>query len=131
MAELTQHEWRLLDEAQASRTQQLRESLEKLGVQFRIAHFTGDSSYPTEYTLTYGPVQAVGPTFDLAVAEFIEKLLKHVPVEQHALELEAEPPSHDDIHTVEAYRREFEAKQAQQEYEDTQHYIEHHYLGGE
>jgi hypothetical protein len=89
MAELTQHEWRLLDEAQASRTQQLRESLEKIGVQFRIAHFTGDSSYPTEYTLTYGPVQAVGPTFDLTVAEFIEKLLKHVPVEQQALELES------------------------------------------
>ena len=28
-------------------------------------------------------------------------------------EIEAEPPSHDDIHTVEAYRREYEAKQAE------------------
>lgn len=62
--------------------QSLREHLERLGVQFRIAHFTGDSSYPTEYTLRYSFVSAVGPTFNLALVEFIEKLLKHVPVEK-------------------------------------------------
>ncbi len=62
---------------------------------------------------------------------------------------QAEPPSHDDIHTVEAYRREAEARiadaiarnqamelapneiEAEQEDEDTRKYMEHHYLGGE
>jgi hypothetical protein len=46
-----------------------------MGITTSVAHYTGDSSYPTEYTLSYGKVNAVGPTFDLAVAEFIEKLL--------------------------------------------------------
>lgn len=61
--------------------QGIQANLERLGVQFRVAHFTGDSSYPTEYTLRYSVVSAAGPTFDLALAEFIEQLLKHVPVE--------------------------------------------------
>jgi len=56
--------------------------LERIGVQASIATYTDDSSFPVEYTLRYGPVQAVGPTMDLALAEFVDKLLKHVPVEQ-------------------------------------------------
>ncbi len=89
--------------------QALQQRLEALGVQFRIAHFTGDSSYPTEYSLRYSFVQAVGPTFDLALTEFIEKLLKHVPVE-NALE---------------------QVAREEQEYEDTRKYIEHYYEGGD
>ncbi len=83
MAELTRHDMQLLEEHDRYRDDLMKEQLERLGVQLRIAHFTGDSSYPTEYNLTYGPVQAVGPTFDLALSEFIEKLLKHVPVERY------------------------------------------------
>ncbi len=53
----------------------------------RIAHFTGDSSYPTEYTLSKGLVQAVGPTLDLAMVDFIEKLLQSdTAVAYHAME---------------------------------------------
>jgi hypothetical protein len=59
----------------------LKEKLEALGVQVRIAHFTGDSSYPTEYTLIAGDVQAGGePTLDLAMVAFIKELLPHEPV---------------------------------------------------
>lgn len=54
--------------------------LERIGVQVSIATYTDDSSFPVEYTLRYGPVQAVGPTMGLA--EFVEKLLKHLPVER-------------------------------------------------
>jgi hypothetical protein len=62
-------------------TNMQRDRLERMGVQVKIAHYSGDSSFPIEYTLRYSFVQARGPTMDMAVAEFIEKLLKHVPAE--------------------------------------------------
>jgi hypothetical protein len=60
----------------------LKEKLESLGVQVSIQHFEGDNSFPIEYTLRYSFVRGVGPTLDMAVAEFVEKLLKCVPVEK-------------------------------------------------
>jgi hypothetical protein len=58
-------------------TNVLRKHLDEIGVQVRVAHFTGDSSYPTEYTLSHGDVQTGGePTLDLAMVAFIEKLLQ-------------------------------------------------------
>lgn len=69
----------------------LVERLREIGVQIKEQHFTGDSSYPTEYTLRYSFVSAVGPTFGLALVEFIEKLIAQVPVEK-ALE-QAKPPT--------------------------------------
>ena len=77
--------WKDIEAREAVRKeyeQGLREKLEGLGVQFRIAHFTGDSSYPTEYTLSIGDISAVGPTFDLALVEFIERLLKQLQLAQ-------------------------------------------------
>ncbi len=53
----------------------LREKLEKLGISITIAHYTGDSSYPTEYTLRHGEIQARGSTLDLALVAFLERLL--------------------------------------------------------
>ena len=50
--------------------------LEAIGVSVRVAHYDGDSSSPTEYTLTHGNVTAVGPTLNLALLEFVERLLK-------------------------------------------------------
>jgi hypothetical protein len=50
--------------------------LEKRGVMLDIAHYTGDSSYPTEYTITYGTIRASGPTYDLALTDFIGHLLE-------------------------------------------------------
>lgn len=82
MADLSRHDMQIIDEHDQHRDTLMREHLERIGVQFRVAHFTGDSSYPTEYTLRYSFVSAVGPTFDLAVSAFIEKLLMHVPVEK-------------------------------------------------
>lgn len=71
----TPQEADLINEDRRKQADMMRERLERMGVTCRVAHFTGDSSYPTEYTLTYGKLNAVGPTFDMAVAEFIEKLL--------------------------------------------------------
>ncbi len=53
----------------------MRERLETLGITVKIAQYTGDSSYPTEYALTYGDVSAVGPTLDFALVDFVELLL--------------------------------------------------------
>lgn len=62
-------------------TSALKEKLEALGVTVRVATFTGDSSYPVEYTLIAGDVQVGGePTLDLAMVAFIEKLLPCEPV---------------------------------------------------
>ena len=83
MADLTRHDMLLVDEHDQHRDTLMKEQLERLGIQLRIAGpFEGDSSYPMEYRLRYSFVSAVGPTFDLAVAAFIEALLKHVPVEK-------------------------------------------------
>lgn len=73
--EHTQHEANLINEDRRKQTDAMKERLERLGIAWEVAHFTGDSSHPTEYRLSYGKVSAVGPTFDLAVTEFIEQLL--------------------------------------------------------
>jgi hypothetical protein len=49
--------------------------LKRVGIEVSVAHYTGDSSYPTEYTLTYGDVRGVDPTLDLALIKFVESLL--------------------------------------------------------
>jgi len=36
--------------------QDLRERLENSGIKVTINHYTGDNSYPTEYTIKYGDV---------------------------------------------------------------------------
>jgi hypothetical protein len=46
-----------------------------MGIKVRIIHYPGDSSLPTEYTLTHGGMYGVGPTMDLAAAGFIKSLL--------------------------------------------------------
>jgi hypothetical protein len=54
----------------------LREKLEALGITIRVAHFSGDSSYPVEYTLSVGAVSAGGePTLDLAMVALLGELL--------------------------------------------------------
>jgi ribosomal protein S14 len=83
MANLTREQMKLLDEHARAQQEMMREQLERIGVQFRIAGpFEGDSSYPMEYHLRYSFVSVVAPTFDLAISAFIEALLKHVPVEK-------------------------------------------------
>jgi hypothetical protein len=55
----------------------LKEKLEALGITVRVATFTGDSSYPVEYSLTIGNVRTGGePTLDLAMVALIGKLLE-------------------------------------------------------
>ena len=53
----------------------LREKLARRGVEVTTQPFNGDSAFPTEYTVKYGEVQALGPTLDLALAEFLGRLL--------------------------------------------------------
>src|SRR5258708_4312499 len=73
---VTHHDFDTRQAVQSEQEQDLRAKLGDLGVAIKIAHFTGDSSYPTEYTLIYGTLRSVGPTLDLAVMEFIADLLQ-------------------------------------------------------
>jgi hypothetical protein len=61
------------------REQDLRKRLENSGIEITINYYTGDDSYPTEYTIKYGDVQAMGPTFDLALIAFLERFLSVFP----------------------------------------------------
>ena len=67
----TPHKADLINADRRAQADMMRERLERVGVSCTVAHFTG----PTEYTVAYGNIQAVGPTFDLALFEFVEKLL--------------------------------------------------------
>ena len=59
----------------------LQEKLEALGVAVRVQTFSGDSSYPVEYTLIAGDVRTGGePTLDLAMMDLIGRLLPQEPV---------------------------------------------------
>jgi len=53
----------------------IQEKLEKLGATLTKMHFTGDSSYPTEYTIRYKNMTVVQPTLDLALVALIEHLI--------------------------------------------------------
>ena len=66
------YEYRQRQEASA------KEKLEKMGVEIHIAHYTGDSSFPTEYTFSYGKIYAMGPTFDLTLLDLVARLLKKI-----------------------------------------------------
>ncbi len=65
----------MINQDRQERAQMMQARLERLGVQVRIEHYTDDSAFPEEYTLTYGDVRGVGPTMDLAVSDFVEALL--------------------------------------------------------
>jgi hypothetical protein len=82
MAELTPHEIDVVNEFQADLDSLMQDRLEHIGVQVSKQHFTGDNSFPTEYVVRYSFVRGMGPTLDMAIADFVEKLLKHVPVEK-------------------------------------------------
>ncbi len=56
--------------------------LNRMGVAVNVANFTADSAWPTEYELIYGTIRAGGPTMDMAVADFIEHLLKALELAQ-------------------------------------------------
>jgi len=71
----TQHDADIINADRRAMAELMHGRLAKMGVQVSTATFTGDSSYPTEYTLSYGLIRAIGPTMDLAVTEFVEKLL--------------------------------------------------------
>ncbi|SRR6266496_4596372 len=71
----TQHEADIINADRRAQADMMRDRLERMGVIVTSAHYTGDSSYPTEYTLTHGNIIATGPAFDLALLEFVEKLL--------------------------------------------------------
>ncbi len=52
----------------------IREKLEKLGATLTKKSYTGDNSYPTEYTIVYKNITIVQPTLDLALVTVIEQL---------------------------------------------------------
>jgi hypothetical protein len=52
------------------------DALTEHGVEVNMAHFTADESSPTKYWLNYGDIRTPGPTFDLALLEFVLKLLR-------------------------------------------------------
>jgi len=61
------------------REQDLLARLENSGMKVTINLYTGDDSYPTEYTIKYGDVQVIGPTLDLALIAFLARLLSKFP----------------------------------------------------
>jgi hypothetical protein len=50
-----------------------KEQFKAIGVELQIQKCTGDSAYPTEYSLRHGKVSVIGPTLDMAVREFEAK----------------------------------------------------------
>lgn len=56
------------------------EYLAGMGIDVSVAHYTGDSSYPTEYMIRYNYIAATGPTFELALRDFIEYLIRSLPL---------------------------------------------------
>lgn len=66
-------EWGNLYIEQASL--RITEQLEKAGIEVRRQTFTGDSSYPTEYTIRKGQIFGLGPTFEMALIDFVTKLV--------------------------------------------------------
>jgi hypothetical protein len=71
----TPHESDLINVDRREQDESMRENLERIGVIVTSDHYMGDSSYPTEYTLTHGNIIATGPTLDLALFAFVEQLL--------------------------------------------------------
>lgn len=72
----TQREADLINAERGRMAQRITEELLKLGVDVRVAHYTGDSSYPTEFTLSYQGITGSGPTFDMALMSWIGRLLE-------------------------------------------------------
>jgi predicted amino acid-binding ACT domain protein len=58
------------------RATDLTEELKRIGVNVRVQQFTGDSSFPTEHTISHGATFATGPTFDFALMAFLVRLLQ-------------------------------------------------------
>ncbi len=54
--------------------QVVSEHLAKIGATLRKEHYTGDNSYPTEYTIIYKSIHVVQPALDLALVTLIEQL---------------------------------------------------------
>jgi hypothetical protein len=52
----------------------IREHLEKLGATLRKEYYTGNNSYPTEYTITYKNMTVIQPALELALVALIEQL---------------------------------------------------------
>jgi hypothetical protein len=46
----------VLRAGEADLEQNIREKLTESGIAVTVAHYTGDSSYPTEYTVKYGAI---------------------------------------------------------------------------
>lgn len=72
----TQQEIHLIHVAHQERDEYLKKKLEALGVTVTIQTFTGDSSFPVEYTFSGHGVSGLGPTFDMGMIEWLEKVLK-------------------------------------------------------
>lgn len=70
----------------------IRMDLENLGAAVTKKHFTGDSSFPTEYTIKYKNILVCQPTIEMAQSEFVKKLMDLPPVES-LIEQENAPKS--------------------------------------
>jgi hypothetical protein len=73
---MSQHEATIINAERQRMTEQMTEQLRTLGVEVRVAHYTGDSSFPIEHTLDFQGITETGPTFDLALLAWIAKLIE-------------------------------------------------------
>jgi ABC-type transport system substrate-binding protein len=72
----TQHEANIINAERKRMADAMTEQLQKLGVDVSIQHYSGDSSYPTEYTISFQGIRETGPTFDMALLAWISKLIE-------------------------------------------------------
>jgi hypothetical protein len=66
----------IINRERARMEQDLSAKLDNLGVKISVQHYTGDSSYPVEYTLNYRGVKGKGPVFEMALEDWLTELLK-------------------------------------------------------
>lgn len=71
----TQQEADIINRERERSTEWWQEQLKPMGFRFRIAHFSGDSSYPVEYSVSHGIIGGSGPTFDLALLDCIRQIV--------------------------------------------------------
>jgi hypothetical protein len=73
----TQQDAAIINAERQRMAARMTEQLHKMGVEVHVAHYTGDSSFPTEYTITFQGISEVGPTFDMALMGWLAKLIEY------------------------------------------------------
>ena len=72
---MTQREANIVNQERQRAAAAIIAALNKEGVTITHDQFTGDSSYPTEWSIDFHGVKGMGPTFEMALCYWITALL--------------------------------------------------------